>query len=333
MKSPITGKPMQLSQQSKTLVFRKENFEVVHHYYACADSGEQFTTAALDEINTTQLYNQYREKHHILFAEAIKNIRLQYNVPAIKMSEILGFGANSYRLYEDGEMPSESNAKLIQMVNDPVKFLELVNMCDTLDAKTKEKYSKQAHQLLLEKKQNNNAEWILYLLGNTNADIYSGYKIPSLEKFAEMVKYFSEKMKPYKTKLNKVLWYADFLMFKQSCFSISGMRYKAINMGPVPNNFNSIFEYLSNERQIAIKYTNFEDGNTGEQFLNVKDAPFNANIFTDSELKVMQQIAAKFKTTSTNSIIEQSHLEKAWKENEKSKNMISYNYAFQLSQI
>ncbi|WP_394351640.1 type II toxin-antitoxin system antitoxin SocA domain-containing protein [Lunatibacter salilacus] len=37
--------------------------------------------------------------------------------------------------------------------------------------------------------------------------------------------------------MNKLLFYADFLMFKRSCFSISGVRYKAIDMGPVPFNF------------------------------------------------------------------------------------------------
>jgi hypothetical protein len=33
---------------------------------------------------------------------------------------------NSYHQYEAGEMPSVANAKLIQMVEDPKKFIDMV---------------------------------------------------------------------------------------------------------------------------------------------------------------------------------------------------------------
>jgi hypothetical protein len=63
MKSPISGKEMYLRKEMRALTFRKEEFVVVYHYYLCEDSGEQFTTSELDDINTTQLYNLYKEKN------------------------------------------------------------------------------------------------------------------------------------------------------------------------------------------------------------------------------------------------------------------------------
>jgi hypothetical protein len=172
-----------------------------------------------------------------------------------------------------------------------------------------------------------------YLLGNHLADVYSGYRNPNFEKFTEMVVYFSEQIQPFKTKINKLLFYADFLMLKQSCFSISGVRYKAIDMGPVPNNFQSIFEYLANKNEIDIYTTEFSQGYTGEQFKARKDRPFNADLFSENELEVLEKVATVFKPTSTNGIIELSHLEEAWKKNEKDKSVISYEYAFELNQI
>lgn len=148
-----------------------------------------------------------------------------------------------------------------------------------------------------------------------------------------MVVYFSEKMEPFKTKMNKLLFYADFLMFKQSCFSISGVRYKAINMGPVPNNFQSIFEYLANNDEIDIVYTQFPQGYIGEQFKARKDRTFNDTLFSETELKILEKVATVFKSTTTNDIITLSHLENAWKKNEKDKNVISYEYAFDLNHI
>jgi len=281
-----------------------------------------------------QLYNQYRDKFNIPFPDEITAIRQKYGMSATKMAEILGFGTNSYRQYEAGEMPSVSNARLIQMISDPSKFIEMVSLCDSLDEKTKEKYNQKAKQLAEERARNSFAFNLKdYLLGNHLADIYSGYRNPSFEKFTEMVVYFSEQIKPYKTKMNKLLFYADFLMFKQSCFSISGVRYHAIDMGPVPYNFQSIFEYLANEDKVDIHYIEFPNGGIGEQFIARPDRPFNSTLFSEIELDVLQKIVTTFKTTSTNDIIELSHLEKAWKENEKTKNVISYEYAFELKQI
>lgn len=334
MKSPITGKEMKLTKERRSMDFRKETFEVVFHYYKCEDSGEQFTTTSMDEVNMNQVYNQYRDRFNIPFPDEIIRIREKYGLSAAKMSEILGFGVNSYRQYEGGEMPSIANAKLIQMAEDPKIFIGMVGLCGILDEKVKVKYIQKAQLLVEERKRNIfNLNFKEYLFGNHLADIYSGYRNPNFEKFTEMVVYFSKKTAPFKTKMNKLLFYADFLMFKQSCFSISGVRYKAIDMGPVPNNFQSIFEYLANKNEIDIYTTEFPNGYTGEQFKARKDRLFKADLFSENELEVLEKIATVFKTTSTNDMIKLSHLEEAWKKNEKGKSVISYEYAFELSQI
>ncbi|MDP3467077.1 MAG: DUF4065 domain-containing protein [Daejeonella sp.] len=334
MKSPITGKEMILIKEKRSFDFRKETFDIVYHYYKCQDSKEQFTTTTLDEVNMNQVYNQYRDKLNIPFPDEIFKIREKYGLPASKMSSILGFGTNSYRQYESGEMPSVSNARLIQMIDDPAKFIEMVELCDCLDDKTRAKYILRARELMEEKNRSMfNFNLKYYLLGNHLADIYSGYRNPNLDKFSEMVVYFSTQVQPYKTKMNKLLFYADFLMFKQSCFSISGMRYKAIDMGPVPNNFQSIFENLATNNIIDIFFTSFPKGYIGEQFKVRKDRPFNASLFSEAELEVLNKVAKVFKSTKTNAMVELSHLEEAWKKNEKDKNAISYEYAFELTQI
>lgn len=57
MKSPITGKEMVLTKENRLVEFRGESFEVVFHFYKCEDSGGQFTTDSLDELNMNQVYN------------------------------------------------------------------------------------------------------------------------------------------------------------------------------------------------------------------------------------------------------------------------------------
>lgn len=325
---------MTLVKEPRTMEFRKVPFEVVFHYYRCEDSGEQFTTSELDELNTNQVYNQYRDKFNIPFPDEITNIRQKYGVSAAKMSEILGLGVNSYRQYEAGEMPSLSNAKLIQMARNPENFLEMVLLCESLDAKATRTINQKVEQLIeAHHRDDFNLKLKDYLLGSHLADIYSGYRNPSLEKFAEMVVFFSHQLKPFKTKLNKLLFYADFLMFKRTCFSISGVRYVAIDRGPVPNNFNSVFEFLSNTGVIDISYMHYPQGYMGEQFVGRSNRPFKSELFSAEELAIMQLVAMTFCDASTTDIVEMSHLEDAWLENHQDKKAISYRYAFDLKQI
>ncbi|MFA5229681.1 MAG: hypothetical protein WC446_08045 [Candidatus Paceibacterota bacterium] len=65
MKSPITGKKMILKKEKRSIAYKNETFEIVFHCYKCVNSGEQFTTTELDEINMDMLYKQYNDKHQI----------------------------------------------------------------------------------------------------------------------------------------------------------------------------------------------------------------------------------------------------------------------------
>lgn len=328
MKSPITGKEMELRKDARKIEFRKEHFTVVFHYYYCKDSKEQFTDTTLDELNMNQLYNQYREKHKLPFPEEIKAIREKYELPATKMAEVLGFGINSYRNYEAGEVPSASNGKLIQLAANPKRFKDLLELCETCDDKLKEKTLKVLVGLIDQPK---NTKFVneVKLADFDLPDQYTGYRKTNLNKFKEMVMYFTAQLQPWKTQLNKLLFYADFLNYKRTGYSISGTRYRAINMGPVPNNYKSILEHISNEGYVEIQETVFGEG-IGEQFKPNTKHKFDKSLFDEQELKALKDVVAKFKGKSTSDVIEISHKEKAWKENEKKKGLISYKYAFEL---
>ena len=58
------------------------------------------------------------------------------------MSDILGLGANSWRNYEAGEVPSKANANLIQMISNPEYFRDIILKCSDLDEKEREKILK-----------------------------------------------------------------------------------------------------------------------------------------------------------------------------------------------
>lgn len=331
MKSPFTGDKMSVQKEYRTLTFRKEKFEILFHFYKCEKTGEKFEDENFAQLNYNQVINQYRHKNAIPFPDEIIEIREMYGLPAAKMSEILGFGINSYRQYESGEVPSISNARLIKLVEDPHEFAKLVSMCNSLNEKQKEKYHKKAQSLLEEQKEHKQEKYLeAYFQGMLFPNPFTGFKNPNIEKFTEMIIFFAEKVKPWKTKLNKLLFYSDFGMHKKTGFSISGLPYKAIPMGPVPNNFNGLFEYISNKGDIIIESKTFSDEGTGEQLIAGEFKSFNEGLFSEKELEVLENVARTFKNTNTTEIIELSHQEKAWRENQNKKSFIDYKYAFDL---
>jgi hypothetical protein len=251
------------------------------------------------------------------------------------MSEVLGFGVNVYRNYEAGEIPNASNARLIQLAQDPREFKKLVELSGTLNEKDREKVIKIANELH-RKVDSSDFSLTSFLMGNLTADEQTGYRRPSLEKFTEMVVYITKKSQPnlWKVKINKMLFYADFLNFKKEVHSISGCRYRAIDMGPVPNNFNSLFEHISNNDHVDITVTSFPNGSIGEQFEPNENREFNGSVLSPTEIETLNEVVAKFKKIKTPEIIEMSHGEEAWEKNFRSgKRLINYLDAFKLVNI
>ncbi|WP_026836964.1 type II toxin-antitoxin system antitoxin SocA domain-containing protein [Gillisia sp. JM1] len=335
MKSPITGKEMSLQKKEEIITFRKEEFNYLHFNYLCEDSGENFSTTELDELNINQVYNQYRDKHNLPFLDEIKYFREKLDIPASKMSQILGFGANSFRNYEKGEVPSLANGNLIKLViNDVNQFKNLVKSNDEISLDEKEKIFLKIDNLLEEEKRSySDAEFVKNLFNhNLLPDNFSGYIKPNMNKLSEMIVYFTEKLKPSKTMMNKLLFYSDFLNFKKCGFSISGTRYVAIQYGPVPDRYYGIFDYLTHKDFVKIVSEEYGYGYVGETFYPTKKS-FDFDLFTEIELESIKHVFNKFKSLKATQIMEMSHEEEAWLENKDSKNLIDYNYSFELKNI
>ncbi len=326
---------MQRMVKEDTLVFRKETFTIYYNYYLCEGSGEVFTDEALDEINVSQAYNQYREKHNLPFPDEIRETREKYDLSAFKMAEVLGFGVNAYRQYENGEVPSISNARLIQAAKDPREFWKLVLASNALSGKMLEETKQRVDDLLKQDKfmTQRLPQYLMSGQGVRGANIFTGYRTPSLKKMLEMIVYFTAAVKPWKTKMNKLLFYADFSHYKQTGYSISGAEYKAIQMGPVPVNFGSIFEFAATGDFVDIAYQEFGNGGIGEALSPNASHPFDATIFEEEELKTIEQVAKKFEKLSTSEMVNISHDEQAWSENFAEKKKISYAYAFTLNHV
>jgi uncharacterized phage-associated protein/DNA-binding transcriptional regulator YiaG len=335
MKSPITGKEMTLQIEKDILVFRKEKFEYKHKSYLCEDSGESFTTTELDEFNLNQVYNQYRDKHNIPFPDEIIKLRYTYSLSAGMMSRILGLGINSYRNYEKGEVPSLANGKLISSVLNSIEnFKYQVDLNNDLNEEEKIKALKKIDIVKANYRENkDDKKYVNILFEDKLPSNFSGYRKPNMEKMSNMILFFAEKLNPTETKMNKLLFYSDFLNFKKTAYSISGANYMAHNYGPVPLRFGGIFDYASNKDYIFMKMEDYGNGYWGKCFYKSKNKDFNSELFSSEEMESLNTIISIFRGCNATQIMERSHEEKAWLDNEESKGLIDYNYSFELIHV
>ncbi|MBO9632705.1 MAG: DUF4065 domain-containing protein [Chitinophagaceae bacterium] len=331
MRSPVTGGEMEFKKGTRVLEFRKDNFTITFHYYKCKDTGEEYTTSESDTININQVYNQYREKYGIPFTEEIINIRLNYGLSAAKMSEVLGLGANVYRNYEAGEIPSVATGRLIRLASDPVEFMRLLEMSkNVLEPHEYEKVKKKTLHAISEANPEEET-YKAWLFENKYPGIMNGYKTPDLQKIKRMIRFFAHHNAPFTTALNKLMFYADFGHFKKTGFSISGLCYKAIQRGPVPENYGGIYNYVVNTGFVAVEEMAFGEY-VGERFVATEQTDDPA-FFSDSELQMLKKVSDKFKGLSTKQIVDISHEEPAWKNNVDDHNRISFDYGFELKNI
>jgi uncharacterized phage-associated protein len=157
-------------------------------------------------------------------------------------------------------------------------------------------------------------------------NIFTGHRTFSLEKMAAMVAYFAARADNlYKTKLYKLLFFADFVNFYRLGKSISGSRYVHLPYGPVPDGYEETLETLNHYGVVDVTKENSSDLiRSGESqakgFLKVE------------EIETLEWILENYGGMSASQLTEVSHRERAYT-NTRTGEEIAYEYAKFLSKL
>lgn len=142
-------------------------------------------------------------------------------------------------------------------------------------------------------------------------ELLSG-NIPDIEKYKQMILTYlrmniSKDGKIPKTKLAKLLYLADFAWFYEHLESMSGMQYRKIAYGPVPDTFFRALNELEESGKILIEHKNTD---AGDMFL-ISESDINKNekirTLSKEEGLLMKKIAEKWKNKKTNEIVTFTH--------------------------
>lgn len=142
-------------------------------------------------------------------------------------------------------------------------------------------------------------------------ELLSG-SIPNIEKYKQMILIYlrmslSKDGKIPKTKLAKLLYLADFAWFAEHFESMSGMQYRKIAFGPVPDNFFRAIDELEAAGKISVEHKNNGDR---EMFL-ISEAESNKNekltTLSKEERALITDIGEKWKDKNTSDIVNFTH--------------------------
>lgn len=310
--------------KEEVIPVRKEPVKLDVQYFRCKKCGDEFFDPKQNMDPFIFAYRLYRDKKALLQPEEIKAWRKTYKLTQKEMANLLGLGLATISRYENGSLQEESHDKLIRLAMDPTNLIKLIGDADEGFSQARKE---QLRKILLETEANFHSldNSILVNFGNYEPNELSGYKRFNLEKLYNAILFFCRK-EVFLTKLNKLLFYADFKHFKEYTLSITGVRYAHIPFGPAPDNYQIYLGALNSKKQIEI----IEDiDQTGGEIIRAIKEP-DLSLFSASELRIMASVQEDFEDYRASVMTELSHKEAAYQDTQNG-TYISYNYANQLN--
>lgn len=304
-----------------------EDIEVAAQVMICAECGEELFNEELDSATLINAYNEYRRRHKLLLPEEIRKIREQYGLSQRSFAKLLNWGDKTIRRYENGAVQDRAHNSLLLFLREPE------NMRTYLTENEVALEEKQIVKLLeaVEKLEQDTD----FRVGRRYFDLFfsripceeNGFKGFDYEKLCAMVLFFAHKSAGLlKTKLMKLLNYADMIFYKENGLSISGLKYAHLPYGPVPDNFDMILGKMAADHLAHVEV--IYDG-VYEKHQVIPECDVPEGILSDAEIEVLNRIYEKFKSFGSVEISDYSHKEKGYNAT-KTGQIISYAYAMDI---
>lgn len=314
-------------RRTEPVTVRGEKIEVEFEYLQCPNCGEEYEVSRPDNDPLDRAYRIYRERKGLLQPEDIRGFREDLQLPQREMSAILGIGVATLNRYENGALQTEALDKAIRYYReDPRRILaRLKEQPGLVKKKTADVLASRIPRI-----RSKTENWFDLFCASFTArppSILNGYKKFDLEVLRQMISFYCYLLNGVsKTKLMKLLFYADFSYFREFGRSISGAYYMHDRFGPVVDCFEIFLGYLSRPgSELYTEEVFWELGSFEIYKTNLTD--FSA--LSESEIRTLQAISRKFRRTNAEQLSNLSHDEQGYDKTERWE-FIPYSYALDL---
>ena len=306
----------------ETFAVLGENIEIECKVMVCAECGEELFCEELDAQTLNDAYNEYRRIHKLLLPEEIRKIREQYGLSQRGFAKLLNWGDKTICRYENGSLQDKAHNSILLLLREPENMRKYLMENElTIDEKQKKKLLERINSLEAEAKIECDENLPMQFEEPCEEN---GFKSFDYDKLCAMVLFFAtESQELLKTKLMKLLNYADMIFYKENGVSISGLKYIHLPYGPVPENFDLLLGKMASDDVLHIDVLY---NNGYEKHRIIPDAEAPNDVLSKAEISVLKRIFDKFKEFGSVEISNYSHKEKGYTQTRQGQ-IISYKYA------
>ena len=322
-----------IAERDETYTVRDRQITVSVKVELCTGCGESIGSDPGDQAILDAVHAEYRRQADMLTPEDIRNIRKRYRLSQKSFAALLGMSEATINRYEKGGLQDQPHDTTIRACLTPEIVRDLLKRRGHLLSEWQRERAERALGGVPEP----NRIW-LDLLGNDRwvqtADEVSertGFRRFDSKRFASVVVWFCDRLGGvFKTPINKLLFYADFLNFKTATVSLTGVAYRKAPLGMVPTDYGKLLGWMEDEGILVCQEVEFPNGSMGYRYASGPQADLVKTAFSEHEEKVLECVADELGKLTAKAISERSHQESAWKD-AKDGQVVSYQVAQELS--
>jgi hypothetical protein len=134
-------------------------------------------------------------------------------------------------------------------------------------------------------------------------------------RFKELVLYICEKCasdpKFGATKLNKILYFSDFLAYGEFGQPVTGFEYQKLPNGPAPRHFVQMRDEMVKAGELAIQPVRLVSGRVQDRPVNLRSA--RLEVFTPNQISLVDAVIDALKDATAEDVSELTHRMVGWK--------------------
>jgi putative zinc finger/helix-turn-helix YgiT family protein len=317
-----------IEKRREALPVRGEDTEVVARVGVCPECGADMSIAELDDATLVAAFNMYRQRHGLMTPEEMKRLRESYGLSVRGFSLLLGWGEITAHRYEKGSLQDPAHEAALRLAEDQANLrIYLTANGHKLTARQRAHLETHLQALEAETQVCATVDDERFVV-REERDVYGGWTPMQLSKMREMMVFFATLPDMYATKLNKLLFYADFGHFRDFGASISGSPYLAMQFGPVPQHYPWIEEDLLEGGDLLAKEIFFKNGDSHVTMSAAREP--DLSVFSGEEIATLRRVERVLGHKTSKRLSELSHEERAWAETP-TRSMIPYDLARDLA--
>lgn len=279
---------------------RGESFRVPEQKYHCAACGEAFRTSET-KSSLAAAYELYRKAHCLLQPSELLAWRDKLGLKQTELAVLLGWSVATVSRYENGALQDDAHDRALRAAMTLDGLAAVLHAAHGLEEKSREKLRKYLADQAGQGRHLTSAV-------HENIEALANRRIRWV-KVEEAVLYFCNWGAVSRTKLNKLMFYMDFLHLKSSDESVTGLPYLRLQFGPVPVAYELIYSTLARQGILEISEEEQEDYTS---YLHKTVRAPQLGVFNPTELACLIFVQKAFAQRTAKWLSEYSHKEAGW---------------------